>query len=99
MRHLRNIPVLHIVGFLLGVTLTLLAALIVLRTGWTPALKRTVIGSFAFIQATLQLIMFMHMTEGGDRDPKVVHTIYAVGMAIVIVIGSIWVMTAGHPIY
>jgi cytochrome aa3-600 menaquinol oxidase subunit IV len=38
------------------------------------------------------------MSEGEDRDTKVVHTIYAIFMGIVVVFGSIWVMTAGHPI-
>lgn len=95
----KGFPYGHVVGFLLAVTLTILALVIVFETTLPTNTKYMIIGLFAIIQAGLQLFMFMHMTEGKDRDSKVVHTFYAIGMAVVIVIGSIWVMTAGHSIH
>jgi len=43
--------------------------------------------------------MFMHMAEGEEGKAKIVHTVYAIFMAVVVVVGSIFVMTAGHPIH
>ncbi|MCL6617247.1 MAG: cytochrome C oxidase subunit IV family protein, partial [Anoxybacillus ayderensis] len=55
-----------------------------------------IIGSLAVIQAGLQLFMFMHVTEGEDGKTNVINMAYAVFVAIVIVAGSIWVLTSGH---
>ncbi|WAA09327.1 cytochrome aa3 quinol oxidase subunit IV [Fervidibacillus albus] len=95
----KGFPYSHVVGYLLAVALTIFALLIVFKTSLSTGMKFTVIGLLAVFQASLQLFMFMHMTEGNDRDSKVVHTVYAIGMALIIIIGSIWVMTAGHSIH
>ena len=88
----------NIIGYVIGLILTFAAAWLVLKSSLATSIKWTIISIFAIIQAGLQLFMFMHMSEGEDRDTKVVHTIYAIFMGIVVVFGSIWVMTAGHPI-
>ncbi|MBC8931927.1 cytochrome aa3 quinol oxidase subunit IV, partial [Escherichia coli] len=59
----------HIVGFALSVILTLLAVWVALYSTLTTNVKVVIIFIFAFIQAALQLLMFMHMTEG--RDGKI----------------------------
>lgn len=45
---------------------------------------------------TLQLLMFMHMTEGRDGKIQIGNILFARFIAIVVVIGSYWVMEIGH---
>jgi len=92
-------PIVHIVGFLLSIAMTFLALIIALKTDFSKNTIMTFLGILAFGQAGLQLFMFMHMNEGEEGKAKIVHTVYAIFMAIVIVVGSIYVMTAGHPIH
>jgi cytochrome aa3-600 menaquinol oxidase subunit IV len=40
--------------------------------------------------------MFMHVTEGEDGKANIINMAYSAFMAIVIVVGSIWVLTSGH---
>ncbi|WP_033827037.1 cytochrome aa3 quinol oxidase subunit IV [Bacillus andreraoultii] len=95
----KGFPYGHVVGFLLSIALTIATLLVAFQTSLAKGTIMLIIAIFAVAQAGLQLFMFMHMTEGEDRDSKVVHTVYAIFMAVVIVIGSIWVMTAGHSIH
>ncbi len=61
-----NTIVKHTVGFIASIVLTLLAVFVTLYTNMTFHAKVTIIFGFAFIQAALQLLMFMHLTEGKD---------------------------------
>ncbi|WP_062353728.1 cytochrome aa3 quinol oxidase subunit IV [Bacillus kwashiorkori] len=94
-----SFPYFHVVGFLLSIAFTVLALMVAFQTNLPVKTVMIIIGGFAVLQAGLQLFMFMHMTEGKDKYSKVIHTVYAIFMAVVIVIGSIWVMTAGHSIH
>jgi cytochrome aa3-600 menaquinol oxidase subunit IV len=49
----------------------------------------------AFLQAAIQLFMFMHVTEGEGRW-QVGKMLSAGFIAIVIVAGSVWVMNSMH---
>lgn len=95
----KGFPFSHIVGFLLSIALTFLALIVALRTSLSETVVYTIISILAFFQAGLQLFMFMHMSEGSEGWAKIIHTIYAIFMALVVVIGTIFVMTAGHPIH
>ncbi|MCU9615067.1 cytochrome aa3 quinol oxidase subunit IV [Caldibacillus lycopersici] len=95
----KGFPISHIVGFLLSITFTVVALLVALKTDLPKTTIMFVIGGLAVLQAGLQLIMFMHLNEGKDNYSKIIHTVYAIFMAVVIVIGSIWVVTAGHSIH
>lgn len=92
-------PIVHVVGFLLSIALTVLALIVALKTDFSKNTIMTIIGFLAVGQAGLQLFMFMHMAEGEEGKAKIVHTVYAIFMAVVVVVGSIFVMTAGHPIH
>jgi cytochrome aa3-600 menaquinol oxidase subunit IV len=89
-------PISHIVGFLFSLLLTLSAAFVALKSELPIKTIIIVIGSFAFIQAGLQLYMFMHMNEGEDGKTQTINVLYGFFIAIVTVLGSIWVMSAGH---
>jgi len=86
----------HVVGFILSLVLTVLAALVVLYTDFSSTVKLWIIGAMAIFQALVQLFMFMHVTEGKDGGVNIINMVYSVFLAIVIVFGSIWVLTTGH---
>ena len=50
--------------------------------------KVTIIFGFAFIQAALQLLMFMHLTEGKDGRLQSFKVIFAIIITLVTVIGT-----------
>lgn len=85
----------HLIGFLFSIVLTLMALWTAFSSGFSVNIIFAVIIVLAICQAALQLLMFMHITE---RDSKVQTgtMLYAAFIAITIVAGSIWVMSAGH---
>ena len=50
--------------------------------------KTTIIFGFAFIQAAVQLLMFMHLTEGKDGQVQSFKVIFAIIITLVTVIGT-----------
>lgn len=65
-----HFPWKHIVGFILSIVLTLLALWVAVYTDLSSSAKLWIIFGFAFIQAALQLLMFMHMTESENGTIK-----------------------------
>lgn len=88
-------PILHVVGFLLSLLLTFGAAITALKTSLSFDAIMWIIGTMAVIQAALQLFMFMHVKEGEDGTSQVINTVYLIFVALVIVAGTIWVMSFG----
>jgi len=88
----RRFPLGNIIGFLLSLVLTFGAAWIALESDLPVATVMWIIGTLAVIQAALQLFMFMHVGEGEDRKAQIINIVYGVFMAVVIVLGTIWVM-------
>ncbi|MED1864073.1 cytochrome aa3 quinol oxidase subunit IV [Fictibacillus nanhaiensis] len=91
----------HLIGFVLSIVLTLFALWIALETDLSMTWILIIIFGFAFLQAALQLLMFMHVTENSTKSNltsrvQIGNILFAAFVAIVIVIGSVWVMTAGH---
>ncbi|WP_163655377.1 cytochrome aa3 quinol oxidase subunit IV [Listeria sp. PSOL-1] len=90
------IPWKHIIGFALSIILTLMAVWVALYSSLDYSIKVVTIFIFAFIQAALQLLMFMHMTEGRNGRIQAGHILFSAFIAIVVVLGSYWVMEIGH---
>jgi cytochrome aa3-600 menaquinol oxidase subunit IV len=91
----------HLIGFVLSIVLTLFALWVALGTDLSLTWILIIIFGFAFLQAALQLLMFMHVTENSTNTKltgrvQVGNILFAAFVAIVIVIGSVWVMTEGH---
>ncbi|MEY9215972.1 cytochrome aa3 quinol oxidase subunit IV [Bacillus subtilis] len=71
-----HFPWKHIVGFILSIVLTLLALWVAVYTDLSSSAKLWIIFGFAFIQAALQLLMFMHMTESENgTNPSRKHAV------------------------
>lgn len=92
----KQFPISHVFGFISSLVLTFIAAWIALKASLSFNKIMWIIGSLAVIQAGLQLFMFMHVNEGEDKKSQLINIAYGIFCALVIVIGSIWVLTAGH---
>jgi cytochrome aa3-600 menaquinol oxidase subunit IV len=89
-------PISHVIGFVSSLALTFFAVWVALKTDLEFHIILLIIGGLAIIQAALQLFMFMHMNEGEDGRVQTINIIYAIFSAVVIVAGSIWVLSSGH---
>ena len=69
-----NTIVKHTVGFIASIVLTLLAVFVTLYTNMTFHAKQQSSFGFAFIQAAVQLLMFMHLTEGKRWSSTIVQS-------------------------
>ncbi|MDL4840459.1 cytochrome aa3 quinol oxidase subunit IV [Aquibacillus rhizosphaerae] len=85
-----------VIGFLLSIVMTVLAAWIALGTDFSKSVIMWMIGALAIFQAGVQLIMFMHINEGKSGMINTINIVYSVFIAAVIVAGSIWILTTGH---
>jgi cytochrome aa3-600 menaquinol oxidase subunit 4 len=92
----KGFPWKHVFGFLLSIILTLLAVWITFSTDLPTNTIITLIVVLAFCQAFIQLLLFMHMKEGESGSWQATMIYYGIYIAIVIVAGSIWVMSLGH---
>ena len=52
--------------------------------------------SLALLLFAVQLLMFMHLTEGKDGQVQSFKVIFAIIITLVTVIGTYWVMQGGH---
>ncbi|MGP4038373.1 cytochrome aa3 quinol oxidase subunit IV [Gracilibacillus sp. D59] len=85
-----------LVGFILSIALTLLAVFVAFYTDFSSSIILWVIGILAIFQAIIQLFMFMHVTEGKEGIINVINMVNSIILALIIVFGSIWVLTSGH---
>lgn len=91
-----SFPKKEVFGFLTSIIMTLLAIIVAFRTNLSGGTIMAIIGALALMQAGMQLTMFMHVTEGKDGKSNVINMIYSAFLALVIVFGSIWILTSGH---
>ncbi len=88
--HHKGFPWSHVFGFVLSLVLTFAALYLALYTTLPFSTIITVIGIMAFLQAALQLVMFMHMSEG-EGITQTIAIIFSFFIAIVTVGGTIWI--------
>ncbi|MCD7034755.1 cytochrome aa3 quinol oxidase subunit IV [Metabacillus sp. GX 13764] len=85
----------HVIGFALSIIFTLVALWVGLSTDLSTTAKLVIIFVFAFFQAAVQLIMFMHVTESDTGRWQVVTMVFSAFIALAFVLGSVWI-TMGH---
>jgi cytochrome aa3-600 menaquinol oxidase subunit IV len=90
--HHETFPWKHIIGFVLSLVLTFAALWVVLSSGLATKLIISIIVILAMLQAGLQLFLFMHLTESDSGKIQTINMAYAFFIAVVVVVGSIWVM-------
>lgn len=85
----------YIAGFILSIALTLAAFLVVLRPGSFHLSADGVIAAIltlAVVQLAVQLLFFLHLGSGRERGPRFLIFAGTVGLVLIIVIGSVWIM-------
>lgn len=91
-----HFPWAQVIGFLLSVALTFAAVWIGIRTDLPYSTIVILVFILAFIQAAIQLFMFMHVSEGEHGIWQVGKMLSAAFIALVIVAGSVWVLNSMH---
>lgn len=93
----KRIPMNHVIGFLLSITMTLLAAWAVVSSNLPVRWVIISILILALLQAGVQLFMFMHITEKGSGGGHVPWNMMFHGFALaaIIVAGSLFTMSFG----
>lgn len=85
-------PKSHVMGFIFSLVLTVVAmAVYFYDMSFTVAM--IILLATAFIQAGVQVVMFMHAGESEDRGSIYTHVWYSVFFAIVTILGTILCMT------
>lgn len=84
-------PAKQVMGFVFSLILTFVA-LLVYFTDMSFTVGMTVLLVTAFIQAFLQLVVFMHAGESKDGSAIYMNVIYGVTIALVTVFGSLLIL-------
>lgn len=84
-------PLKQVMGFIFSLVLTAVA-LLVHFTDMSFALGMTILLLTAFIQAGLQLVVFMHAGETSDKQSIYTTIYYGIIIALITVLGTLLVM-------
>lgn len=79
----------YLTGFILSVILTLMAYFAVVSHAPNALL---IILTLAIIQLLVQLIFFLHVGKGSDSLWNIVVLFSTIGIILILVLGSIWIM-------
>ncbi|AST92938.1 cytochrome aa3 quinol oxidase subunit IV [Sutcliffiella cohnii] len=88
-------PLKQVMGFIFSLVLTAVA-LAVLLFDMSFAVGMTILLVTAFIQAGLQLILFMHAGESNDKASIYTNVLYGIIIAIVTILGTMLTMVWGY---
>lgn len=88
-------PIKQVMGFVFSLVLTVVA-LLVYFLDMSFVLGMTILLITAFIQAGLQLIVFMHAGESEDKGAIYANIYYAAIIALVTIFGTLLAMTWGY---
>lgn len=91
-----SFPWSQVIGFLLSVALTFAAVWIGIRTELPYGTIVILVFALAFIQAAIQLFMFMHISEGENGVWQIGKMLSAAFIGLVIVLGSVWTLNSMH---
>ncbi|MET0960575.1 MAG: cytochrome aa3 quinol oxidase subunit IV [Psychrobacillus psychrotolerans] len=84
-------PVKQVMGFAFSIVLTVVA-LLVYFTDMSYTLGMTVLLITAFVQAGLQVVVFMHAGETRDKGPIYINIYYALIIALFTIFGTLLVL-------
>ncbi|OMP67364.1 cytochrome aa3 quinol oxidase subunit IV [Domibacillus epiphyticus] len=81
-------PVSHVMGFVFSLVLSLVALTVVFYD-MSYAMGMTILLITAFAQASVQLLMFMHMGESKDKVTLYTNIAYALFVGVFTILGSL----------
>lgn len=81
----------YTIGFLLSVILTLMTYIVVTQH-LLPNFANVIIMVFAAIQMVIQMVFFLHVTEGKKPRWNLVAFFFMFVMLLILVVASLWIM-------
>ncbi|WP_226577765.1 cytochrome aa3 quinol oxidase subunit IV [Halobacillus litoralis] len=93
----KRVPMNHVIGFVLSLVMTLVAAWAVIGSNLSTTWVIIFIMILALLQAGVQLFMFMHITEAESKNGHVPWNMMFHGFALaaILVAGSLFTMSFG----
>ncbi|MCL6457667.1 MAG: cytochrome aa3 quinol oxidase subunit IV [Gorillibacterium sp.] len=91
---LKLFPIRHVMGYLFSLVLSVVA-LSVVYFELSVAMGLTILLVTAFIQASVQLFVFMHISETASRKTLYLNMAYALFVALVTIFGTLFAMVWG----
>ena len=82
----------YCIGFAVSILLTLAMYYIVVDKMLEGTVLLVILGSLALIQATVQLIFFLHLGRGRGSRLKVAAFFSMLSVLVIVMAGSIWIM-------
>lgn len=83
----------YLIGFVLSLILTLISFYLVLEANLVVRNKIIAVIALAIIQASVQLFFFLHVGQDKNARSEAFSLYFTIFILLVIVLGSIWVMT------
>jgi len=83
----------YVIGFLLSIVLTIIPLVVVMNDMMSKNGTIVLILILAVLQFVVQLWFFMHLKEGENAKWNIAALLFAVLILVVVVAGSIWIMT------
>lgn len=90
----RLFPIRHVMGYIFSLILSLVA-LGVVFWGLTPTAGLWILIICALIQASLQLVLFMHIGESTSKKTLYLNIAYAVFVGLITIFGTLFTMIWG----
>ncbi|UNK20956.1 cytochrome aa3 quinol oxidase subunit IV [Paenibacillus sp. N3/727] len=86
-------PIKHVVGYVSSLVLTALALVVLMD--FPDAVKMGILAVTAILQASLQLVLFMHIGESDEKKSLYINIAYALFVALVTIFGSLFIFVWG----
>lgn len=86
-------PIKHVVGYVSSLVLSALALVVLMD--FPQAVKMGILVVTAILQASLQLVLFMHIGESDNRKSLYINIAYAMFVALVTIFGSLFIFVWG----
>jgi cytochrome aa3 quinol oxidase subunit IV len=83
----------HVIGYLGSILLTVVALWFAVATPFSRGVVITILLVLAVLQILIQLIFFMHITEGRGPAYHTIAIVLGFLFTLTIIFGSIWVMS------
>lgn len=86
-------PIKHVVGYVSSLVLSAIALVVLMDL--PAAAEMGILAVTAILQASLQLVLFMHIGESGDKKSLYVNIAYALFVGLVTIFGTLFIFVWG----
>jgi len=88
----RSMLIKYILGFLVSLTLTLTAYILVSGQAFSGSTLVFIIGGLALVQMLIQLVFFLHVTDESGPRFRLMSFGFMTVTLVIVVAGSLWIM-------